>query len=58
MVIYDGMKLVYMSHLGEVVNMIRLIDFPDIDISKWTMDSNNNLFILDEESMRLTFKIN
>ena len=55
-VIYDGLKLVYLSQLGEVLNMIKLTKFPEPDTSRWTMDFKNNFYVLEEDNLCLSIK--
>lgn len=55
-VVYDGYKLVYLSHFGEVLNMIKLCAFPEPDTSRWCMDHLNNLYLFEEDTLCLSVK--
>ena len=55
-IVYDGLKIVYLSHLGEVLNMVKLVGFPEPDTSRWSMDYENNFYILEENNLCLSIK--
>lgn len=55
-IVYDGLKIVYLSHLGEVLNMVKLVGFPEPDTSRWSMDNENNFYILEENNLCLSIK--
>lgn len=44
--------------IGNILNEIKLINFPETEMAYWSMDSMNNLHVFDEENYWLSFKDN
>ena len=56
LILIDEDHLIYLNLFGILLKKIKLNNFPDIESAFWSVDFNNNLHILDEESYWLSIR--